>query len=101
MPVEEGLALIHGLQEETTSQLFIKVNNWKFPFSTESRILADLFDTFAKANTPKKHQSKLKAYPRPFDLKKKTVISGAPISLEEAKVKYARIQARLSEVIPK
>ena len=95
---EESLALIKGLTDISSSQLFIKLNKWKYPMSAEARILADLFDITLKIGSAKPKQ--VKPYPRPYNPAGQTRIEGSPISVEEAAKKYKKIQANLHLVKP-
>lgn len=63
--------LIQGLLRDTRSWLFAAVNDWDYPVSREWLIAADHFDTFVRANTPKKYQRQIKPHPRPFPTDKR------------------------------
>lgn len=58
----EVVALVRTLASDPTSRLCMSLNDWQYPFSTESFILADIYDSYATINfkNPKK-------YPRPMD----------------------------------
>jgi hypothetical protein len=64
MGYAEAWQLVNQLSLDPTSRLCAALNGWDYPFSTEARILADLWDLTLSAN--KRRRSKAKPYPRPW-----------------------------------
>lgn len=62
MTYKEGVYLISILLQDPSSWLQASINQWKYPWSRETMVLADKFDAFAMANSKKKP----KPYPRPW-----------------------------------
>ena len=92
MHPDEAFALINGLGEISESRYFSKRNDWLYPISHESRILADTFDLLVNINNTKK--KKIKPYPRPFKNKSKTSFKGSGINLEEMKALQKKMRKR-------
>lgn len=62
----EAVALMIELVHDPTSRLAVAIAGWDHPWSTESAILADVYDLMQYANTERKHRSRVEPYPRPY-----------------------------------
>lgn len=61
---DEAYDLLNVIATDTGSVLRARMAGWDYPFSTDSRILADLYDVTLAANS--KRRSKKKNWPRPY-----------------------------------
>lgn len=62
----EAWLLLGQLLSDPTSHTFAAVAGWRYPWSHEAKVLADLYDLTQAANTEKKKRSRIKPYPRPW-----------------------------------
>lgn len=76
------------LATDVTSHVCAALNGWRYPFSHEAKVLADLYDLTLSANTDKKKRGRLKPYPRPWKTKGKGQRSTKP-SVDQATVRAA------------
>lgn len=89
MSWDEAWDLVTELVRDPTSHLFAAINEWKHPFSSEARVLADLFDLQVAMNTKK--GKKPKPYPRPWSKKTQGVRSQKP-TVDQATIRAALAQ---------
>lgn len=66
MTWDEAWDLFTILATDPTSYVGAALSEMDYPFSHEAFIGADLFDLMMQINTPKKHKSRIKPYPRPI-----------------------------------
>lgn len=66
MTYGEAWRLTQVLLGDPSSHVAAAVAGWDHPWSWEALALADLYDAFVAVNTPKKKQSAIKKYPRPW-----------------------------------
>lgn len=71
MTFGEALRLVDILTRDPDSWVHAALADWEHPASREFFVLADLFDAFVRANTPKGR--KVERYPRPLPDKERQV----------------------------
>jgi len=67
MSYAEGLRLVQVLATDPSSRIACALAGWDYPFSTEAKVLADLYDLTHKAAAGRRST---KPYPRPWDKKR-------------------------------
>ena len=88
MSWREAWLLANELACDPSSRVAAAVNGWRYPFTHEAKILADLYDLTITANTDKKKRGRIKPYPRPWKVKGQSHRSTKP-SVDQDTVRAA------------
>jgi hypothetical protein len=83
----EAVSLAKTLTADPSSRVAAAVHGWDHPTTHEVRVLMDLYDLTRRANTDKRHQSRIKPYPRPWP--DTNVTRSAPATVDQKTIRAA------------